>query len=126
TLGKGALIEDINVSNVSARGEQGIVVNATAGSTVRNVTFSDVRLRIVAGPMTPFSGGTYDLRPLSMERRALPAFIADGIQALSLRNVDISIDEQAREHFPNAVEFVNCRGLAIEGLREHATSGGST
>ncbi|MFW5743469.1 MAG: glycoside hydrolase family 28 protein [Spirochaetota bacterium] len=123
TLGKGALIEDINVSNVSARGEQGIVVNATPGSTVRNVTFSDVRLRIVAGPMTPFSGGTYDLRPLSMERRALPAIIADGVDSLTLRNVDVSIDEAAREHFPNAVEFVNCRGLAIEGLRERATPG---
>lgn len=120
TLGPGALIDDITVSNVTARGEQGIVVNATPGSTVRNVSFSDVRLCIAAGPMTPYSGGTYDLRPLSMERRALPAIIADGVEALTLRNVDVTIDEAAREHFPNAVEFVNCRGLAIEGLRERS------
>lgn len=122
TLGPGALIDDVNIANVSARAEQGIVVNATPGSTVRNVTFSDVRLRIVAGPMTPFSGGTYDLRPLSMERRALPAIIADGAENLTLRNVDVSIDEEARAVFPNAVEFVNCRGLSIEGLRERATA----
>jgi len=68
--------------------------------------------------MTPFAAGTYDLRPLSMERRVLPAIIADGVEALTLRGIDVTIDEEARKTFPNAVEFVNCRGLQIDSLRE--------
>ena len=118
TLGDGATIQDVRLSNISARGEQGIVVNAAPGSAVRDVSFSDVRLHLSVGPMTPFAAGTYDLRPLSIERRMLPALIADGVESLTLRNVEIVIDEDARETFPNAVEFVNCRGLQIGSLRE--------
>jgi hypothetical protein len=119
TLGEGALIEDVRISGVSARSEQGIVVNSSHDATVRRITLSDVRLRLSAGPMTPFSAGTLDLRPLSMERRALPALLANGIDYLTLRNVEIEIDDDVREVFPNAVEFVSCRGLAIDGMREH-------
>ncbi len=121
TLGKGGVIEDVRVDGVSARCEQGIVINASPGAAIRGVTLSNVRLSLSAGDMTPFSAGTLDLRPLSMERRALPALLASGVDYLTLRNVEIEIDDDVRDVFPNAVEFVGCRGLAIDGLREHVT-----
>lgn len=121
TLGEGGLIEDVRISGVSARSEQGIVINASSGASVRGVTLADVRLRLSAGEMTPFAAGTLDLRPLSMERRALPALLASGVENLTIRNLEIEIDDDVRTVFPNAVEFVGCRGLAIDGLREHVS-----
>lgn len=118
TLGEGALIEDVTVAEVSARGEQGIILNAIPGSTVRDITVRGLVLRVSAGPMTPFAGGTLDLRPWSMTRRTLPALFAHRITRLTLRDVDISIDRQAREHVGEAVELSGCRELRIDGLRE--------
>ena len=120
TLGKDAVIEDVGISGVSAHGEQGIVINAVPDSTVRNIRLSNVQLQVGAGPMSPFSGGTLDIRPHSMERRQLPVLFARGIDGLSLRDVDLTIDECARELFPDPLELSGCRGTEISGLRDRS------
>ena len=123
TLGEDATIEDVRIADVSARAEQGIVVNAAPGSTVRDITFSRISLRVGAGPMTPYAAGFLDLRPLLMERRTLAAFRAHGVTRLTLRDVDIVVDPEARESFPEAVEFTACPGLAISGFRDRTLAG---
>lgn len=118
TLGEGALIEDVTIADVSARGEQGVVLNAIPGSTVRDVTLRGLSLRVTAGPMTRFAGGTLDLRPVSMTRRALPAIFAHGVTRLTLRDVDVVIEEGAREHVTEPLEITGCRELRIDRLEE--------
>jgi polygalacturonase len=118
TLGAGATIEDVRFSGVSARSEQGIVINASEGATVRNITVTDMRLKLSLGAMSAFSGGTLDLRPLSMERRPLPAILANRVRGLSLRNVSVTIEEEARRLFPDVAELRACPGMDIQGLRE--------
>lgn len=121
TLGEDAIIEDVRINSVSARGEQGIVINGLENATIRDLSFSDLRLHVTVGPMTPFAGGTLDLRPLSMERRALPAVFASGTERLTLRDVEILIDDSARKYFPEALEIVHCRDVNIDGVRELPT-----
>ena len=120
TLGAGATIENVSIVALSAQAEQGIVINAVPDSTVRDIRLTDVRIRVVVGPMSQFSGGTLDVRPYSMTRRQLPALFARGVDGLSLRNVDLLIDDDARELFPNAMEIIECRGTEIDGLRDRS------
>lgn len=120
TLGEGATIEDVRLQGVSARGEQGIVLNASPEATVRDVSLADLKLSVSAGPMSPFSAGTLDLRPLSMSRRALPAIFANGIDGLSLRDVEVTIDGAVRDRFSDVIGVSNCPGLFIDGLRDRS------
>lgn len=116
TLGQEAVIEDVCIADVSAQSEQGIVMHAADGSAIRDIRFSDIRLCLESGPMSPFSSGTLDLRPLLMERRLLPAVFAHGVSGLTLRDIDIVIDTPAQEYFSGLIELPECRDLNIQSL----------
>ncbi|MDP3643765.1 MAG: glycosyl hydrolase family 28 protein [Bacteroidota bacterium] len=112
------VIRNIFFSNIIARSEAGIVVFSSEESEIVNLQFRDVYLKIMNSPYNNYSGGNFDLRPVSDPRYSLfahdiPGLFAKGVRQLSIRNFRLEWDGQKQDFFTRGIEVEDFDGLEI-------------
>ncbi len=119
-------IKGLKFSHIVATGESGILVYGTRESVVEDVAFEDVDFRLNDSPLNPTAGGNFDFRPvfdprLSLLSHDIPAFFAQHVRNLRLRDVGIEWGDVKAPYFTNAVEVAHYEDLVIDGLRGDAS-----
>jgi len=119
-------IKGLKFSHIVATGESGILVYGMKESTIEDVAFEDVDFRLNDSPLNPTAGGNFDFRPvfdehLSLLSHDIPAFFAQHVKNLRLRDVSIEWGDVKAPYFTNAVEIANYEDVVIDGLRGDAS-----
>lgn len=119
-------IKGLKFSHVLATGESGILVYGTKESVIEDVSFEDVDFRLNDSPLDQAAGGNFDFRPvfdprLSLFRHDIPAFFAQHVKNLRLRDVSVEWGEVKQPYFTNAVEVASYDDVVIDGLRGDAS-----
>jgi polygalacturonase len=114
-------IRHVFFSHIIARGEEGILLYGSASSPLEDIRFDQVRLTIAPGPMTPHTGGNFDLRPAAgaaagLFRHDIPAIYAQYTDGLSLRQVDVHWEGSPPAFFTNALACVHFHDLVLDGF----------
>jgi hypothetical protein len=123
-------LRNVTFSNILATGDHGIVLHADANSRIENVTFDNVRVTLRPGPLQESFGGNYDYRPVWDPRQRvfaheIPAFHADGVSALTLRNFSVDWIGPLPAFVRHAVEIERFDDVVIDGFRgRQAATGG--
>jgi polygalacturonase len=123
-------IKGLKFSHVVATGESGIVVYGTKESVIEDVSFEDVDFRLDDSPLNPVAGGNFDFRPVFDQRLSLfahdiPAFFAQHVKNLRLRDVSVEWGHVKEPYFTNAVEVTDYEDVVIDGLRGDASPASS-
>ena len=118
-------IKGLKFSHIVATGESGILVYGTKESVIEDVSFEDVDFRLNDSPLNPTAGGNFDFRPvfdprLSLFGHDIPAFFAQHVKNLRLRDVSIEWGSVQQPYFTNAVEVTDYEDVVIDGLRGDA------
>jgi polygalacturonase len=119
-------IKGLKFSHVVATGESGIVVYGTKESVIEDVSFEDVDFRLDDSPLNPVAGGNFDFRPVFDQRLSLfahdiPAFFAQHVRNLRLRDVSVEWGSVKEPYFTNAVQVADYEDVVIDGLRGDAS-----
>ena len=119
-------IKGLKFSHIVATGESGILVYGTKASVIEDVSFEDVDFRLNDSPLNPTAGGNFDFRPvfdprLSLLRHDIPAFFAQHVKNLRLRDVSIEWGAVRAAYFTNAVAVTDYEDVVIDGLRGDAS-----
>jgi hypothetical protein len=119
-------IKGLKFSHIVATGESGILVYGTRESVIEDVSFEDLDFRLNDSPLNPTAGGNFDFRPvydprLSLFRHDIPAFFAQHVRNLRLRDVSVEWGDVKEAYFTNAVEVTDYEDVVIEGLRGGAS-----
>jgi len=119
-------IKGLKFSHIVATGESGLLVYGTKDSVIEDVSFEDVDFRLNDSPLNPTAGGNFDFRPvfdprLSLFSHDIPAFFAQHVKNLRLRDVSIEWGDVKQPYFTNAVEVRNYEDVVIDGLRGDAS-----
>jgi hypothetical protein len=115
-------IRGITFARIRAEAEAGAVIWGSPESRIGDVTFDDVRVRIVRGPQSEAYGGNIDLRGArdlshSLFERDLPALLAERIDRLTLRAFEVTWGDDVPAFFSHAVECREFGEIEIEGFR---------
>jgi hypothetical protein len=119
-------IKGLKFSHIVATGESGILVYGTAESVIEDVSFEDVDFRLNDSPLNPVAGGNFDFRPvfdprLSLFAHDIPAFYAQHVKNLRLRDVGVEWANVKEPYFTHAVEVADYEDVVIDGLRGDAS-----
>ena len=119
-------IKGLKFSHIVATGESGILVYGTKESVIEDVSFEDVDFRLNDSPLNPVGGGNFDFRPvfdprLSLFAHDIPAFYAQHVKNLRLRDVSIEWGNVEEPYFTHAVEVTDYEDVLIDGLRGDAS-----
>jgi polygalacturonase len=112
------VIRNIFFSNIIAQSEAGIVVFSSEESEIVNLQFHDVYLKIRNSPYNDYSGGNFDLRPVSdphfsLFEHDIPGLFAKGVRQLSIRNFRLEWDKQKQDFFTRGIEVEDFDELEI-------------
>jgi len=119
-------IKGLKFSHIVAAGESGILVYGTKESVIEDVSFEDVDFRLDDSPLNPVAGGNFDFRPVFDQRLSLfahdiPAFFAQHVKTLRLRDVSVEWGNVKEPYFTHAVEVTDYEDVVIDGLRGDAS-----
>lgn len=116
-------IRDVAFTNIQInRAEAGIVVyGADADSRIEDVRFDQVSLTLAGGPLATRYGGNFDLRPSAdyatgLFKHDIPAFYAQQVKNLSLRDFRVNWAEDRPPYFTEAFVCEQFDGLSIDGF----------
>ncbi len=114
-------IKNVMFSNITATGEQGIIIYGLKESPAENITISNLRLYLRKGKETMFYGGNFDLRPASLKKMQIfehdiPGFYAQHVKNLSINGFELSWDPDLPDFFTNAIEINNFDAVQINNL----------
>ncbi|HYD82534.1 MAG TPA: hypothetical protein VEA63_00750, partial [Opitutus sp.] len=115
-------LRNVSFNNVTATGDHGVVLYADDRSTLEDITFSGVRLRVVPSPLQVSFGGNFDLRPhwdpsYQVFRHDIAAVFASGVKGLRLRDVTVTWAEGLPDFFRHAVEIERFTDVTIDDFR---------
>lgn len=115
-------VSGVRFENVIASSEAPVVLYSRDPGRIRDVLFSNCRLRIRRGALDGYYGGNLDLRPVSpsalgISRRDLAGLLACGVENLELRNLGLEWLGATSAFFTAGIEAEGCRNLVVEGLR---------
>lgn len=97
-------VRNIRFSHIIARSEAGILVYGIPESFIDGISFNDMHLTIVQGPMVKYCGGNFDLRPaddhtIELFQHDTPAIYAQYVKNISLQNVSVVWDKAVDTSF---------------------------
>ena len=119
-------IKGLKFSHIVATGESGILVYGTKESVIEDVSFEDVDSRLNDSPLNPVAGGNFDFRPvfdarLSLFAHDIPAFYAQHVRNLRLRDMSVEWGNVKEPYFTHAVEVTDYENVVIDGFRGDAS-----
>lgn len=88
-LGRLGSIRGVRFNDIVAEAQSGIVVHGCEESSIRDVNFNNVDLKLQGSPMQAVSGGNLDLRPVKDLTRALFAHDIHGLYARFVDNLSV-------------------------------------
>ena len=118
-------IKNITFSNITATGEQGILVFGLKDSQIEDIRFNNVQLYIKKGKETMDYGGNFDLRPAAEKKMQIfehdiPGLYAQYVTNLFLDGFHIEWDPLLPDFFTNAIEVNEFTNLSIDRLQGEA------
>jgi hypothetical protein len=119
-------IKNVSFSNITATGEQGILLYGLRESRIEDVRFSNLKLFIRKGKETDGYGGNFDLRPASPKKmqifeHEIPGLYARFITNLSITGFELAWDPLLPDFYTNAIEVDDFDGLRIDKLNGGAS-----
>ena len=114
-------IKDVQFNNITATGEEGIVLYGSKENPMENIRFNNVKLYLKRGKETMDYGGNFDLRPTTSPetqifKHDIPGIYAQNIDQLSIRDLDIKWDKDLPAFFTNGVQCLEVKDLLLEGF----------
>lgn len=111
-------IKNVQFNNITAIGEQGILVFGQKESPMENIQFNNVQLRMRKGKETMDYAGNFDLRPASPKAMQIFEHDISGIYAqyvnnLSIRDFNLSWNNDLPAFFTNGIECLEVKDLLI-------------
>ncbi len=97
------IMRNIILSNIIARGPGPNKIHGHKDSPLENVTFDNVRLTISADPHSPWKKGQH-------------ALAIDNVRNFSLKDVQITWEAPALDHWQSALTVENAHDLTLEGV----------
>ena len=119
-------IKNVKFSNITATGEQGIIVFGREKSRIQNISFSNVSLIIRKGKETLSYGGNFDLRPaaerpMQIFEHDIPGIFAQYVSNFSVNGFNLTWDPALPEFFTNAIEVNEFENLRIDSFQGEAS-----
>ena len=114
-------IKNVQFNNINAIGEQGILVFGLKESTLENIQFNNVQLRMRKGKETMNYGGNFDLRPatpksMQIFEHDIPGIYAQHVNGLAIRNFKLTWGADLPDFFTHGIECENVNSLIIENF----------
>jgi polygalacturonase len=119
-LGK---IENVQFNNIICKGDAGMLIYATAESTIKNISFKNIAFELVDSKINEIAGGNIDMRGAMGNKnvlfaRDIPAFLAERIEGLTIDDFKVTWTNQRMPFLTNGIEvnnFTNLRIINFEG-----------
>jgi len=123
------MISHLRFTNIEASSESGIMIYGSGKGTIRDIYFDNVDLNILKSLLEAGYGGNIDLRPvndvqLGIFSHTIPALFATGVDALTVRNMQVNWGSGLPEYFNHALECTNFGTVTIDGLTEESSKDG--
>jgi polygalacturonase len=114
-------IKDVQFNNISATGENGILIYGNSDSHMENIQFNNLQLRIKNGKETMDYGGNFDLRPAVVPDKLIfehdiPGIYAQYVDGLAIRDFILTWANDLPEFFTDGIECVEVKDLTIDGF----------
>lgn len=114
-------IRQVQFNNISAIGEQGILLYALKENPMEDIHFQNVQLSLKKGKETMTYGGNFDLRPTASPETQLfshdiAGLFAQNINNLSIKGFELTWDKNLPPFFTHGIHAVNVRNLTNEGF----------
>src|SRR5258708_39088297 len=118
-------LSNIRFTNIMARGEEGIVLYGSEESKLRDISFDNVQLTLVRGPLTDLYAGNFDLRATNDPKQAIfkhdiPALYARYVNGLTVKGMEVKWEATLPDYFTNGIACDHFQGLTIDGLTGEA------
>jgi hypothetical protein len=97
------IMRNIILSNIIARGPGPNKIHGHPNSPLENVTFDNVRLTIAADPQSPWKKGEH-------------ALVIENVRNFSLKDVEITWEAPALDHWQSAIVVDHARDLTLEDV----------
>lgn len=119
--GKLGKMRNITFRNITAIGEQGIVVAGHADSAIEDLTFEHVRLTVKEGELQESFGGNFDFRPSLDESQNvfahdIPGLYAGHVKNMQIRGFDLHWEGKLPSYCKNGLEIERFDSLTIDGF----------
>lgn len=116
-------IKNLRFNKITIESESGILIYGGEADRIEDVSFDDVTIKLMGGPLQQAIGGNFDLRAIADLKEALfshdiPALFARNVNGLTLRNFHTRWDEAKMlpPFFTHAVEVEGFRDLHIDNF----------
>ncbi len=121
-------IKNVQFNNITAVGEQGIILYALKESPMEDIQFQNVKLHLKKGKETMNYGGNFDLRPTQAPETQLfshdiPGLFAQNIDKLSIKDFDLTWDSNLPPFFTHGIHAVNVKDFMNEGFKGTSNPG---
>jgi polygalacturonase len=108
--------------DVICRSESGIVIYGTEESTIDDVSFENLSLRIADSPLNATAGGNFDLRPvldpaLQLFAHDIPGIYARCVRNLRIRECNLTWEVSSAPFFTHGIEVSDFHNAAIFGFK---------
>jgi polygalacturonase len=112
-------IKNVQFNNITATGEQGIVIYGLKESRMDKIQFNNVRLFIKKGKETGGYGGNFDLRPTATTDKQLfehdiPGLYAQYVDNLQIRNFELKWGNDLPSFFTHGIQCEDVKKLVLE------------
>ena len=119
-------IKNVSFTNITATGEQGILIFGLKESRIQDIRFSNINLKIRNGKETLGYGGNIDLRPAAVKKMQIfehdiPGLYAQFVNNLSLSDFELKWDPELPDFFSNAIEVSEFENLRIDRFQDEAS-----
>lgn len=122
-------IRDVSFHQLNLIGEQGIVIWGERAGLIRDLSFTDVAMRLVPGPLQASFGGNFDLRPVADGARQvcahdIPALYASGVDGLRLDRCRFRGEGALPDYCRHAIEIEDCARVRLTAVEAAALQPG--
>lgn len=109
-------IESIRFTGIKAVSPNGILIHGIEDSTIRDIAFEDVQVRIVNDPRAARRGGIFDLRPvfdkaIGWVEHDTPSMYCQHVDGLRIRNTKIELDDDLPDFITAGLQCESVHGL---------------
>ncbi len=120
--GSTAYLKNIRFSNITARGDNGVLIHGFENSPLSDVGLDGIKLTITNSPYNEVYGGNFDLRPTPLAKDGIfkhdiPAVFCGYADRVTLRNIEVEWEDGLPPFYTGCVEADHATNLIIDGVR---------